>query len=145
MYEKRQKMEFLDLKYLLISGFFLSGFGGYPHRPLSGKSSCPKTFSGNGGTPTPLSPWWKIILHNFIPRISHNIMSFMERDKIRLDQVNSANTFLMFCCLYNIWISIFCFVFCGEEEKWRRKRRKIFGEGKKSLNSGIYVDRQITC
>ena len=28
MYEKRQKMEFSDLKYLLFSGIFLSGFGG---------------------------------------------------------------------------------------------------------------------
>ena len=33
MYEKRQKMEFLDLKYLLFSGIFLSGIGGYPQRP----------------------------------------------------------------------------------------------------------------
>ena len=29
MYEKRQKMEFSDLKYLLCSGIFLSGIGGY--------------------------------------------------------------------------------------------------------------------
>ena len=52
MYEKSQKMEFLDLKYLLFSGIFLSGIGGYPPPPLNGKSSCPKTLSGKGGTPT---------------------------------------------------------------------------------------------
>ena len=34
MYEKGQKMEFLDLKYLLFSGIFLSGIGGYPSPPL---------------------------------------------------------------------------------------------------------------
>ena len=37
MYEKRQKIEFLDLKNLLFSGIFLSGIGGYPP-PLNGKS-----------------------------------------------------------------------------------------------------------
>ena len=35
MYEKRQKMEFLDLKYLLFSRIFLSGIGVYPHPPLT--------------------------------------------------------------------------------------------------------------
>ena len=44
MYEKRQKMEFSDLKYLLFSGI-----GGYPPPPLNGKSSCPKILSGKGG------------------------------------------------------------------------------------------------
>ena len=48
MYEKRQKMEFSDLKYLLFSGI-----GGYPPPPLNGKSSCPKTLSGKGGYPHP--------------------------------------------------------------------------------------------
>ena len=49
MYEKRQKMGFSDLKYLLFNGIFLSGIGGYPPPPLNGKSSCPKTLSGKGG------------------------------------------------------------------------------------------------
>ena len=53
MYEKSQKMEFSDLKYLLFSGIFLSGIGGYPPPPLNGKSSCPKTLSGKGGYPHP--------------------------------------------------------------------------------------------
>ena len=48
MYEKSQKMEFSDLKYLLLSGIVLSGIGGYPPRPLNGKPSCPKTLSGKG-------------------------------------------------------------------------------------------------
>ena len=48
MYEKSQKMEFSDLKYLLFSGI-----GGYPPPPLNGKSSCPKTLSGKGGYPHP--------------------------------------------------------------------------------------------
>ena len=47
MYEKRQKMECWDLKYLLFSGIFLIGIGGYPPPPLNGKSSCPKTLSGS--------------------------------------------------------------------------------------------------
>ena len=56
MYEKRQKLQFWDLKYLLFSGIFLSGIGGYPPPPLNGKSSCPKTFSGKGGySPLPLT------------------------------------------------------------------------------------------
>ena len=55
MYVKRQKMEFSDLKYLHFSGIFLSGIGGYPPPPLNGKSSCPKTLSGNGGTSDPLN------------------------------------------------------------------------------------------
>ena len=37
MHEKGQEIEFLDLKNLLFSGFFLSGIGGYPP-PLNGKS-----------------------------------------------------------------------------------------------------------
>ena len=51
MHEKRQKIEFSNLKYLLFSGIFLSGIGGHPPPPLNGKSSCPKTLSGNGGYP----------------------------------------------------------------------------------------------
>ena len=49
MYEKVQKLQFWDLKYLLFIGIFLSGIGGYPSPPLKGKSSCPKTLSGKGG------------------------------------------------------------------------------------------------
>ena len=33
--EKRQKMEFSDLKYLLFSGIFISGIGGLPLPPLT--------------------------------------------------------------------------------------------------------------
>ena len=51
MYEKNQQMEFSDLKYLLFSGIFLSGIGGYPPPPLNRKSSCPKTLNGKGGYP----------------------------------------------------------------------------------------------
>ena len=35
IYQKRQKMELSDLKYLLISGIFLSGIGRYPPPPLT--------------------------------------------------------------------------------------------------------------
>ena len=54
MHEKRQKIEFLNLKYLLFSGIFLSGIGGYTP-PLNGKSLCSKKLSGKGGTPPPLT------------------------------------------------------------------------------------------
>ena len=55
MHEKRQKIEFLDLKNLLFSGIFLSGIGGYPLPPLNGQSLCSKKLSGKGGYPTPLN------------------------------------------------------------------------------------------
>ena len=55
MHEKRQKIEFWDLKNLLFSGIFLSGIGGYPPPPLNGQSSCPKTLSGKGGYTPPLN------------------------------------------------------------------------------------------
>ena len=47
MHEKRQKIEFLDLKNLLFNGIFLSGIGGYP--PLNRKSLCSKKLNGKGG------------------------------------------------------------------------------------------------
>ena len=37
MYEERLEIEFSDLKYVLISGIFHSGMGGYPPPPLNGK------------------------------------------------------------------------------------------------------------
>ena len=53
MHEKGKKIEFLDLKYQLFSGIFLSGIGGYRPPPLNGKSSCSKTLCGNGRYPHP--------------------------------------------------------------------------------------------
>ena len=35
MYENRQKIEFSDLKNLLLSGIFPSGIGGYPPPPYT--------------------------------------------------------------------------------------------------------------
>ena len=35
MHEKRPKIEFSNLKYLLFSRIFLSGIGVYPHPPLT--------------------------------------------------------------------------------------------------------------
>ena len=55
MYENRQKMEFSDLKYLLFSGIFLSGIGGYPPPPLNGNPPAQKPLAERGGTPTPLN------------------------------------------------------------------------------------------
>ena len=40
MHEKRQKIEFSNLKYLLFSGIFLSGIGGYP--PHNGRTVAPE-------------------------------------------------------------------------------------------------------
>ena len=66
-------MEFLDLKYLLFSGIFLSGIGGYSPPPLNGKSSCPKTLSANGGyqppTPTPAEKIHQVVLDD-LPKMS---------------------------------------------------------------------------
>ena len=43
MHEERQKIKFSNLKYLLFSGIFLSGIGGYPPSPLTKN---PLSFSG---------------------------------------------------------------------------------------------------
>ena len=51
MYEKSQKMEFSDLKYLLFSGIFLSGIGGYPPPPLTENHPAQKPLAERGGTP----------------------------------------------------------------------------------------------
>ena len=45
MYEKRQNMEFSDLEYLLFSGIFLSGIGGYPPPPLTENHPAQKTLA----------------------------------------------------------------------------------------------------
>ena len=55
MYEKRQKMGFSDLKYLLFNGIFLSGIGGHPPPPLKLTENHPaqKPLAERGGTPAP--------------------------------------------------------------------------------------------
>ena len=53
MYEKRQKMGFSDLKYLLFNGIFLSGIGGYPPPPLTENHPAQKPLAEMGGTPRP--------------------------------------------------------------------------------------------
>ena len=55
MYEKRQKIEFSDLKNLLFSGIFLSGIGGYPPPPLTENHPAQKPSAEMGGTPSPLT------------------------------------------------------------------------------------------
>ena len=52
MCEKKQKMEFLYLKYLLFSGTFLSGIGGTPSPPLW-KIVLPKNPQRKVGVPPP--------------------------------------------------------------------------------------------
>ena len=47
MYEKRQKIEFLDLKNLLFSGIFLSGMGGTPLPPLTENHPAQKPLGKN--------------------------------------------------------------------------------------------------
>ena len=53
MYENRQKMEFLDLRYLLFSGIFLSRIGGYPPRPLTENHPAQKPLAERGVPPPP--------------------------------------------------------------------------------------------
>ena len=45
MYEKRQKMEVSDGKYLLFSRISLSGIGGYPSPPLTENYPAQKTLA----------------------------------------------------------------------------------------------------
>ena len=50
MYEKRQKMEFSDPKYLLFGEI-----GGYPPPPLTENHPAQKPLTEMGGTPPPLT------------------------------------------------------------------------------------------
>ena len=64
MYEKRQKIEFSDLKYLLSSGIFLSGIGGYPPPPLTENHHAQKPLAEMGVSPplngqNQLSSFWR--------------------------------------------------------------------------------------
>ena len=56
MYEKSQKMEFSDLKYLLFSRIFLSGSGWYPPPPLMENHPAQKPLAQMGGTSPPPRP-----------------------------------------------------------------------------------------
>ena len=49
MHEKRQKIEFSNLKYLLFSGIFLRGIGGYPPPPLTDNHPAQKPLAERGG------------------------------------------------------------------------------------------------
>ena len=53
MYEKRQKIEFLDLKKPVFSGIFLSRIRGYPPPPLTENRPAQKPLAEMGGTPPP--------------------------------------------------------------------------------------------
>ena len=56
MHEKRQKIEFLDLKKLLFSAIFLSGFWGYPSpTPLKDNHCAQKSLAERGGGYPPLT------------------------------------------------------------------------------------------
>ena len=54
MHEKRQKIEFLDLKNLLLAEFFLADLGGTPP-PLTDNHCAQKSLAERGGTPPPLT------------------------------------------------------------------------------------------
>ena len=49
MHEKRQKLEFLDLKNLLFFGIFLSEIRGYPPPPLTDNRCAQKSLAERGG------------------------------------------------------------------------------------------------
>ena len=53
MHEKRQKIEFWDLKNLFFSGIFLSRIGRYPPPPLTENHPAQKPLAEMGGTPPP--------------------------------------------------------------------------------------------
>ena len=66
IHEKRQKIEFSNLKYLLLAEFSLAELGGTP-LPLKGKSSWPKTLSGNGEYPPPLTEKIRSVVFDSLP------------------------------------------------------------------------------
>ena len=49
--KKGKKIEFSNLKYLLFSGIFLSGIGGYPPPPFTENHPAQKPLAEMGGTP----------------------------------------------------------------------------------------------
>ena len=53
MNEKRQRIQFFDLKYLLFSRIFLSGIGGYHPSTLTDNHCAQKSLAERGGTPPP--------------------------------------------------------------------------------------------
>ena len=53
--KKSKKIEFSNLKYLLFSGIFLIGIGGYPPPPLTDNHPAQKPLAERGGTPPPLT------------------------------------------------------------------------------------------
>ena len=55
MHEKRQKMEFLDLKCLILAEFSLAELGGAPLPPLTENHPAQKPLAERGGTPPPLN------------------------------------------------------------------------------------------
>ena len=63
--KKDKKMEFLDLKYLLFSGIFFSGNGGYPSPPLTENHPAQKPLVEMGGTPTLTEKIPSVVLDGF--------------------------------------------------------------------------------
>ena len=55
MYEKRQKIEFLDLKYLLLAEFSLAESGGTPLCAIMANHPAQKPLAELGGAPPPLT------------------------------------------------------------------------------------------
>ena len=67
MHEKRQKIEFSNLKYLLFRGIFLSGIGGYPPLPLTENHPAQKPLAEMGGTPPPLTEEIRKVIFDSFP------------------------------------------------------------------------------
>ena len=64
-HEKRQKIEFLDLKNLLFNGIFLSGIGGYPPPPLTENHPAQKPLAEMGVTPTLTEKICEVVFDRF--------------------------------------------------------------------------------
>ena len=61
-------MEFLDLEYLLFSGIFLSGIGGYPPPPLTENHPAQKPLAEMGGTHPPLTEKIRLVIFDSAPK-----------------------------------------------------------------------------
>ena len=91
MLEKRKKIEFSDLTYLLFSGTPL---------PPNGKSSRPKTRSGNRGYPpplrgkNPLSSFWRrpLVCTNTMIGLKIRLCDFFGKFHVCQDQQNHKGT-----------------------------------------------------
>ena len=93
MHEKRQKIEFLDLKNLHFSGIFLSGIGGYPPPPSTDKIS--------------------YVVFDRFPYPKHGVCGYYVTRRFLATEPLQLERMLFVECRYDILILLFLPAACG--------------------------------